>query len=207
MKGRNPELMKKISDFVDQYFSDYHKSPSIREIEAGTGINRATAQRYLVTMNDQGMLKYDGANRTIETNRIRKFAHNNLAAPVVGYIRCGTPEQEEENIQEYINLPVSLFGSGDFFILKASGDSMKDARIEDGDMVVIRRQPDAEVGDIVVALDENGCNTLKKYGGIDPETHAAILLYQNQEKYPDKRILVKELAVQGVAKKVLISLQ
>ena len=66
--------------------------------------------------------------------------------------------------REYVSLPVSLFGKGEFYILKASGDSMEDAGIEDGDMVVIRKQPEAHVGDIVVALDETGSNTLKKYG-------------------------------------------
>ena len=135
-----------------------------------------------------------------------KFSESSVPAPVVGAIPCGTPEEEEENIQEYVSLPVSLFGKGEFYILKASGDSMEDAGIEDGDMVVIRKQPEAHVGDIVVALDETGSNTLKKYGGIDPDSHSVILLYQNQKKYPDKRILVKELTVQGIAQHVIKTL-
>ena len=101
---------------------------------------------------------------------------------------------------------MSLFGEGEFYILKASGDSMVDAGIEDGDMVVIRKQQEASVGDIVVALDESRANTLKKFGGIDEESHSAVLLYQNQEKYPDKRILVKKLIVQGVARHVIKAL-
>ena len=119
---------------------------------------------------------------------------------------CGTPEEEEENIQEYVSLPVSLFGKGEFYILKATGDSMVDAGIEDGDLVVIRKQNDAKIGDIIVALNEEGTNTLKTYGGTEPHSNAAMLLYRNQEKYPDKKILVKELIVQGVAKHVIRSL-
>ena len=92
------------------------------------------------------------------------------------------------------------------YILKASGDSMVDAGIEDGDMVVIRKQQEAHVGDIVVALDETGSNTLKRYDGIDPDSHYVVLLYQNQEKYPNKRILVKELTVQGIAQHVIKAL-
>ena len=83
---------------------------------------------------------------------------------------------------------------------------MVDAGIEDGDMVVIRKQQEARIGDIVVALDETGSNTLKKYGGTDLESHAGVLLYQNQERYPNKRILVKELTVQGVAQHIIKAL-
>lgn len=83
---------------------------------------------------------------------------------------------------------------------------MVDAGIEDGDLVVIRKQPEAMIGDIVVALDETGSNTLKKYGGLDPDSHFVILLYQNQERYPNKRILVKELTVQGIAQHVIKAL-
>ena len=83
---------------------------------------------------------------------------------------------------------------------------MVDAGIEDGDMIVIRMQETAEVGDIVVALDENNENTLKMYGGIDGDTGDIILRYANEKKYPERRILVKQLKVQGVAKHVIKSL-
>lgn len=203
MRSKNPELMKTIREFVDRYYSEHHKTPSSYEIAAGVGIAKTTAHRYLVAMNDLGMLRYNGASRTIVTKMISKFSASSVSAPVVGEIPCGTPEMEEENIQEYVSLPVSLFGKGDFYILEASGDSMTDAGIEDGDLVVIRKQTEAQEGDIVVALDENGANTLKRYGGIDEESHSAILLYQNQKEYPDRRILVNSLIVQGVAKHVI----
>ena len=77
---------------------------------------------------------------------------------------------------------------------------MEDEDICDGDLVLIRKQPDCEVGDIVVALDENGENTLKVYGGIDNTTNKVILKYANETIFPGKRILVNELTVHGVAK-------
>ena len=206
MRSKSQKLMNEISAYVDQYYSERHTAPSVSEIAKGVGIAKTTSYRYLVAMNDLGMLRYGGASRTIMTRMISKFSESTVPAPVVGAIPCGTPEEEEENIQEYVSLPVSLFGKGEFYILKASGDSMEDAGIEDGDMVVIRKQPEAHVGDIVVALDETGSNTLKKYGGIDPDSHSVILLYQNQERYPDKRILVKELTVQGIAQHVIKAL-
>ena len=206
MRSKSQKLMNEISAYVDQYYNERHTVPSVNEIAKGVGIAKTTSYRYLVAMNDLGMLSYDGPSRTIVTKMISKFSDSTVPAPVVGAIPCGTPEEEEENIQEYVSLPVSLFGKGEFYILKASGDSMVDAGIEDGDLVVIRKQQEASVGDIVVALDESNANTLKKYGGIDAASHAAILLYQNQEKYPDKRILVKELIVQGVARHVIKAL-
>ena len=206
MRSKSQKLMNEISAYVDQYYSERHTAPSVKEIAEGVGIAKTTSYRYLVAMNDLGMLSYDGPSRTIVTKMISKFSDSTVPAPVVGAIPCGTPEEEEENIQEYVSLPVSLFGKGEFYILKASGDSMVDAGIEDGDLVVIRKQQEASIGDLVVALDESNANTLKKYGGIDAASHAAILLYQNQEKYPDKRILVKELIVQGVARHVIKAL-
>ena len=206
MRSKSQKLMNEISAYVDQYYNERHTVPSVNEIAKGVGIAKTTSYRYLVAMNDLGMLSYDGPSRTIVTKMISKFSDSTVPAPVVGAIPCGTPEEEEENIQEYVSLPVSLFGKGEFYILKASGDSMVDAGIEDGDLVVIRKQQEASVGDIVVALDESNANTLKKYGGIDAASHAAILLYQNQEKYPDKRIPVKELIVQGVARHVIKAL-
>ena len=206
MRSKSQKLMNEISAYVDQYYNERHTVPSVNEIAKGVGIAKTTSYRYLVAMNDLGMLSYDGPSRTIVTKMISKFSDSTVPAPVVGAIPCGTPEEEEENIQEYVSLPVSLFGKGEFYILKASGDSMVDAGIEDGDLVVIRKQQEASIGDLVVALDESNANTLKKYGGIDAASHAAILLYQNQEKYPDKRILVKELIVQGVARLVIKAL-
>lgn len=82
---------------------------------------------------------------------------------------------------------------------------MEDAGIFDGDMVVIRIQQTAETGDIVVALDEENRNTLKRFGGFD-ENHMAVLEYMNEAVYPGKTILVNELTVQGVAKHVIKSL-
>lgn len=207
MKGRTrkPETMKLIKDYVDSYYVDHHQSPSIRAIERGIGVNKATVQRYLVAMNGNGMLHYDGSRKLIETALTKKLS-DNCSAPVVGTVPCGTPEEEEENAESYVNLPETVFGKGEFFLLKATGDSMTDAGIEEGDLIVLKRLTEAKVGDIVAALDEYGGSTLKKYGGIDPDSHSAVLLYQNQEKYPDQKILVKELRVQGVATHLIKSL-
>ena len=204
MRIKNPEVMQAICSYVDSYYREKHTTPSTSEIAEGVGISKATSYRYLVAMNESGMLSYDG--KSIITRQISKCTSDYFSAPVVGSIRCGDPELEEENVEEYVSLPKSIFGEGKFYILHARGDSMVDAGIEDGDMIVIRMQESAAVGDIVVALDENNENTLKIFGGIDEETGCAILRYANQAKYPDKEIRVNQRIVQGVAKHVIKAL-
>ena len=204
MRIKNPEVMQAICSYVDRYYREKHTTPSTSEIAEGVGVSKATSYRYLVAMNENGMLSYDG--KSIITRQISKCTSDYFSAPVVGSIRCGDPELEEENVEEYVSLPKSIFGEGKFYILHARGDSMVDAGIEDGDMIVIRMQESAAVGDIVVALDENNENTLKMYGGIDGDTGDIILRYANEKKYPGRRILVKQLKVQGIAKHVIKSL-
>lgn len=204
MRSKSPELMERICAFVVSYYRNNHASPSLRKIADGVGITRATAYRYLLEMNERGMLSYDG--NTIKTPETSKCAVGYFSAPVVGSIRCGDPETEEEYVEEYVSLPVSIFGQGNFYILRASGDSMVDAGIEDGDLVVIRRQEAAEIGDIVVALDGSHENTLKRFAGFDPESKYAVLRFENRKKYREKEIHVPQLTVQGVAKHVIKSL-
>lgn len=206
MRVMSAETMESIISYVDQYFCDTHTTPSAGEIAQGVGIPRTTAYRYLVEMDNRGMIEYDGKSRTIRTPMINKFAPDSAPCPLLGSIPCGSAQTEEENIREYISLPVSLFGNGQFYILEASGDSMVDAGIDDGDLVVIRTDCTAEIGDIIVALTEDNESTLKVFGGVGEDTKKAILEYRNQEKYPDKKILAKQLIIQGVAKHVIKAL-
>jgi len=151
------------------------------------------------------MLSYESGEIT-NLPKISKTPTGYFSAPLVGSIRCGDPEAEEAEVEMYVSLPEALFGKGEFYLLRAAGDSMEDEDICDGDLVLIRKQPDCEVGDIVVALGENGENTLKVYGGIDKRTKKVILKYANDAVYPGKKILVNELMVQGVARHVIKAL-
>ena len=205
MRSKNPELMKEIYTYVSDYYRIRRSSPSVNDIAKAVGIAKTTAYRYLVDMNERGMISYDG--HTIETPQVYKCVSGYFSAPIVGSIHCGNPETEEELVEEYVSLPESVFGKGEFFILRASGDSMVDAGIEEGDLIVIRKQDTASVGDIVVALDEDNQNTLKTFAGIDTESGLAILKYENEKKYPGAVIHVRELIVQGIAKHVIKALR
>ncbi len=83
---------------------------------------------------------------------------------------------------------------------------MVDAGISPGDLVVIKKQDTAAPGDIVVALDDENRDTLKKFAGFDPAAKKAILRYENESEYPGKEILVNKLVVLGIAKHVIKAL-
>ena len=205
MRSKSVVLMNRISSYVGDYYRLNYTTPTVREIAKELGISKSTAHNYLVEMNDKGKLSYEGGEVS-NLPKVEKTTTGYFSAPLVGSIRCGDPETEEEQVEMYISLPEALFGKGQFYLLRAAGDSMEDAGISDGDLILIRKQTECEVGDIVVALDDQSENTLKIYDGIDEESNKAVLRYANEKAYPDKRILVSKLVVQGVAKHVIKAL-
>ncbi len=205
MRSKDSALMERISNFVGDYYRMRYTSPTVRTIAEALDISKSTAHSYLVEMGKRGMLSYeDGTISNLE--KIRKTKTGLFSAPLVGSIRCGDPETEVEQVEMYISLPEAIFGTGEFYLLRAVGDSMEEAGISDGDLVLIRKQDTCEKGDIVVAMDENRENTLKVYDGVNKENKKAILRYANEEKYPGKKIEVTELIVQGVARHVIKAL-
>ena len=204
MRSKSPELMGAIKEFVNKYYREHHTAPSTQTIGAVVGVTRNTVYRYLVEMNERGMLQYDKAIKS--TEQITKCKTGYFSAPVVGSIHCGDPESEEALVEEYVSLPESIFGKGQFYLLRAKGDSMIDAGIEEDDLIVIQIQHEADEGDIVVALDPDGQNTLKRYGGYDEESGFYILEYMNEKRYPGKVEKVRSFVVQGVARHVIKTL-
>ena len=203
MRHKDPELMQRISDYIGDYYRRHHSMPTTREIAASMGISPASGFNYLVAMDRKGMISYQDGIITADLPKINKTQTGYISVPLVGSIRCGDPETEEEEVEMYVSLPEAIFGKGECYLLRAEGDSMEDAGIHSGDLVLIRKQADCEIGDIVVALDENRENTLKIYGGIDPDSKKVMLKYANETVYPNKIILVQKLVVQGVAKHVI----
>ena len=98
MRSKNPEVMNAICTFVDQYYRENHASPSVNEIAKGVGVSKATSYRYLVAMNERGMLSYAG--KTIVTKQVGKCTSGYFSAPVVGSICGGDPGRDEERDRE-----------------------------------------------------------------------------------------------------------
>ncbi len=201
MRHKDPELMKQIRTYIGEFYAARDRTPSTTEIAARFGIARSTAQNYLVAMNRNGMVSYEGGKLSVE--HMEKIRTQRTGAPLVGSVPCGELTFEEENVECVMTLPAEIFGNGPFYLLHASGDSMEDEGIEDGDLVVVKRETDPKKGDLVIAMDAENRNTLKKYGGISRKNKKAMLLYCNQAVYGDKVIYVDSLACQGIVSHVI----
>ena len=195
MKHRNRDSMNQIIPFVDDYYRKHHSSPSTRKIAAGTGIPMTTVQRMLNTMAENGTIDYDG--ETIVTEQTLKAGGDTVSVGIIGSIPCGNLSLEEEAVEEIVQLPTALFGKGDLFLLHASGDSMTGAGIDDGDLVLIRKQEEAQSGNIVAAFIEGEGNTLKRYRRYGN----TVFLHPENPKYPD--IPLRDGKIQGVAVSVI----
>lgn len=198
MRSKDKTLMAAIEKFVSDYTDSNGISPTMQEVADGVGSSKATVQRYIAQLCDDGILDYSGY-RTMTSTKTKAAA---IRVPVLGTIACGIPKLAEENIEEYVRLPVALFGKGNFFILRAYGDSMIEAGIDNGDLVLIRQQNYADEGQIVVALMEDEA-TLKRFYP-EPKKHR-IRLHPENSRMDD--IYVDNCEIQGVAVKVLKDLE
>ena len=175
------------------------QSLASRYCRKASSISLTTVQRMLNTMAENGDIDYDG--RTIVTDLSLKASDETVCVGIIGSVPCGNLSLEEEAIEEIVQLPVALFGKGDLFLLHASGDSMTGAGIDDGDLVLIRKQEDAKSGDIVVAFIEGEGNTLKRYR----QYGNTVFLHPENPKYRD--IPLTGCRIQGIAVSVIKKLK
>ncbi len=204
MPAKLKNAPERIIGYIDSFYDEYLRAPSLREIENAIGISRQTSMRYLKRLSEDGVLKYDGSVGTIVTEHIEKLTSKKTEElNIVGKIACGNPVTEEETRIGTIDFPIALLGSGEYFVLQAYGDSMIDAGIEENDLVIVRRQSTADYGKIVVAIDENNENTLKRF--MYDKKKKRPYLHPENDKYDD--IYQNEIKIQGVAVKVIKNLE
>ncbi len=190
MQHKSTESIDRIISFVNDFYRDNGHSPSVRQLASGTGLGVSTVHRYLKTMTERGLIDYDG--EVIVTEQSNKIRNDVFQTAVLGSIPCGPFELKEEYVEKYVYLPTEIFGSGEYYLLYASGDSMTGAGIADGDLVLVRKQEEARDGDIVVAFVEGVGNTLKRYR----QKGNTVFLHPENPKYPD--IHAKDIRIQGV---------
>jgi len=146
---------KKLLDFLDQHLRKKGFPPTLREIASHFGLRGPKApQKTLQILEKKGHIRrVPGGSRAIEIlGGVSLQKRATLSVPIVGGVRAGEPILAIENIEGYINLDRSLVSSEDVFLLRVQGDSMIDAHIQDGDFALVKPQPNAENGEIVVAL-------------------------------------------------------
>lgn len=197
MRHYDKELKEAILTCVEGFWKTNRRNPNAKEVAEIINKPQTTVYRYVLKMAEEGSLQYS-ADNGISTSQTEKFSTNEIVVALVGSITCGPLSFAEENITEYFKLPASLFGRGEFFALYANGDSMINAGINDGDLLLIRKQNTAEEGQIVVALVDDE-TTLKRF--YKDDKNKRFILHPENEKYND--IIVDDLVIQGIVTKVL----
>lgn len=197
------DLTKKQEEtlqFIKKYMVAHGFPPSVREICAGMGLSSpATAHTHLKELESKGFIRKQNSKfRTIELLVENEFEEKDtedvVSVPLLGKVACGNPIEAIENPNEYFSLPASLIPAREsIFTLLCSGDSMINAGIFDGDIVIVQKQSVARNGEIVVAMTDEGEVTLKRFY---KENDHIRLQPENDELSP---IIVKNCVILGKA--------
>ncbi|HCJ41980.1 transcriptional repressor LexA [uncultured Ruminococcus sp.] len=150
---------RKVFEFIKSRVEEGYP-PTVREVCSHFGFkSTSTAHRYIQSLTDKGFLsKGDNQNRAI-----RLVGGNGMLIPLVGTVTAGTPITAIEYVSEYISFQPARHYSNPLFALKVRGESMINAAILDGDMVVVEQSPVAENGEIVVAMVDGQDATVKTF--------------------------------------------
>ena len=154
------DRQQEIWNFLTQYVDEHGYPPTVREIGEAVGLaSPSTVHAHLANLERVGLIKRDPTKpRALELRRDPK-PHPASATPddvhrlpLVGEIAAGGPLLADQNVEDYVAVPEPLARGGEEFLLRIKGDSMVDAGILEGDIVVVRREQTARDGEIVVAL-------------------------------------------------------
>ena len=150
------EKEKAIFDYINETIRSEGYAPSVRDIQNAVGIkSTSTVHAYLNRLAEKGLIRKEtGKSRTLHTARV----------PLLGCVRAGMPILAVENYEGYIDYPLMnrSYPANELFALRVTGDSMTEAGILDGDIIVVKKDSCAENGDIVVALVEDSA-TVKTF--------------------------------------------
>lgn len=181
------ERQQQVLDFIRATVSERGYPPSVREIGEAVGLSSpSTVHSHLSALVEAGAIRRDPTKpRAIEVldpvPAAPSLPDDLREVPLVGRIAAGSPVLATEDVEEVFPLPESLVGSGPVFMLRVKGDSMVDAGILDDDLVVVRRQPDANDGDIVAAMVDGEEATVKRLFRRDGK----VILHAENDSYPD----------------------
>lgn len=202
MTKKLTEKQQLILDFINSQINEKGYPPSVREICSAVGLkSTSTVHGYLQRLEKKGLLHKESSKpralRVLDHNsEIRRKENDSLPmkelieVPIVGKVTAGQPILAVENIEDTFPIPAEIAQNEDVFALYVSGESMIDAGIFDGDLVIVRQQSTANNGDIVVALIEDEATVKRFY----KEKGYFRLQPENELMDP---ILVKEVSILG----------
>ncbi len=185
---------KQVLDYIKQYTKKHGGSPSFMDMEKYLGKAFSTIHEHVRVLIKKGyLIKNDNEHRGTELNEEKKSV---LQVPIMGNIAAGQPIEELAVPSGTITVSRDEVGTGKFFALRVAGNSMIEEGIFDGDTVVIRQQANAENGQMVVAIIDDGGATLKK---LYRESNRFRLQPANQNMLPFYRT---EVEIRGVVVKI-----
>lgn len=183
---------------IRNWLVHYGRLPSVRELMGALRYKSPRSAAILIgRLIERGILRrrMEGGLQFVEAKLAQFSGTQTVDVPLIGTVPCGSPIMAEENIEGFVSVSTSIAKPGSkYFLLRASGDSMSKAGIDDGDMVLVRQQPIANTGDKVVALVD-GEATLKEY-----RQKKGMIVLMPRSSNPRHRpiILTKDFQVQGV---------
>ena len=183
------EKLIAIMDYIRKFSEENGYTPSVREIGKECGIkSTATVHSYLEKLQTKGYLnKATNKKRSVTITK-----SNGVSIPLIGTVTAGQPIFAYENYEDYYTFPADEFRGEDLFMLRVQGTSMIDAGIMNGDKIIVRRQQNAENGEIVVAIIEDSA-TVKRFF----RRNGQIVLHPENEALSDMIYNEGEVSILG----------
>ena len=185
-------VQRQTLDFLRNFIAENGFAPSLKNIAEHIGVKSlSTAHFHLERLEDKGFIRR-GEDGSMELVEVQKPEFGPTAVPLVGVIAAGIPIEAIEN-KAMVEVPSDMIDSrGEVYCLEVSGNSMIEANICDGDLVVIKKQAHAENGQIVAALLSDGSATLKTYRRL--KNGKVMLIPANSTMSP---MTLDEVTIQG----------
>lgn len=156
MDRKTTPRQQAILDVIKNFTREHGYPPSVREIGERVGLSSSsTVQCHLRTLEKKGLIKRDPTKPRALTSESDAIARAVVTVPLVGRVAAGLPITAAENIEDELALPASLVRNSGSFMLRVKGESMVEAAILDGDLILVNPQKVANNGEIVVAMIDN----------------------------------------------------
>ncbi len=192
MKKELNDKILKVYEFVLDYVENNGFPPSVREICSNLSIkSTASVYTYLGILKDRGYLEKSPLKKRAISITDKKTNFKQI--PILGEITAGTPIFAVENLEGYCPLPPEFSDNSDYFALKVSGESMINAGIYDKDVIIVKKQENADNGEIVVSLIEDSA-TVKRFF----KTENSVILHPENDEMQD--IVLDDVIILGVVK-------
>ena len=157
------DMQEKILAYIQSVIRERGYAPSVREIGEAVGLrSTSTVHGHLTRLEKKGLLHRDAMKPRAMGIVDNESIDDVCRIPVIGRVAAGVPILAEENAEAILPLPSDFVGEGELFILRVRGESMINAGILNDDYIVVRKQPDARNGEIVVALVDDDA-TVKRF--------------------------------------------